>query len=462
MFKSFLSKKERPLRHEEGHDQAHKRPQPLTSDRHLPSAKGAPSTLVADEARLFDPYHPVLKRLIDYVSERVIGREKAIEKMLAAILSGGHVLLEDVPGVGKTSLVRALSDALGLHFQRIQFTPDLLPGDVLGVSMYDQKNGEFVFRPGPVFANVVLADEINRASPKTQSALLEAMEEGRVTVDGQTYKLPQPFLVMATQNPVDYEGTYPLPEAQLDRFMMKLRLGYPDFQEEDAMLIRHAKERQEAHNKTHDSKRARQTNVADHTGSVHDAHDADDAYDAHTNHDVDHIPHVTHDTGNIPHATQDIDNIHRMNGEATEARDRVYGKRQVLASHPMYDTSVRQDEDHLEPEQFQSLQSAVTRVEMEESVRHYLLMLIQATRQDERLMLGASPRASLSLYRAAQALAFIRGRSYVLPDDIRELLPNVLAHRLIVKEEALYAGDTAESILSNLLGTIPVPIDKKR
>lgn len=327
----------------------------------------------------FDAYHPVLKRLIAYVSERVIGREKAVETILAAILAGGHVLLEDVPGVGKTSLVRTLAKALGLHFQRIQFTPDLLPGDVLGVNMYDQKKGEFVFRPGPIFANVVLADEINRASPKTQSALLEAMEEGRVTVDGQTYGLPDPFLVMATQNPVDYEGTYPLPEAQLDRFMMKIRLGYPDFQAEDAMLLRHAEQRQHRHQKAHDTEAA----------------------------------------------------------------------------------SILGDGEGLHPDQLRALQQAVTKIEIEESVRHYLLELIQATRREQRLILGASPRASLSLYRASQALAFIRGRTYVVPDDIRDLLPNVLAHRLIVSDASMYAGETAEHILGTLLDAIPVPLYTK-
>lgn len=347
----------------------------------LSHAQGRPvDAQLHKEKRLFDTYHPVLKLIIAYVSERVIGREKAVEHILAAILAGGHVLLEDVPGVGKTSLVRTLAEALGLRVQRIQFTPDLLPGDVIGVNMYDQKKGEFVFRPGPVFTHIVLADEINRASPKTQSALLEAMEEGRVTVDGQTYALPDPFLVMATQNPVDYEGTYPLPEAQLDRFMMKIRLGYPDFQAEDAMLLRHAEQRQ--------------------------------------------------------HQFQE--------GEEADG-ERVFSEK-----------------ERLHPDALRALQQAVTKIEVEESVRHYLLALIQATRRDERLILGASPRASLSLYRASQALAFIRGRSYVVPDDIRDLLLNVLAHRLVISDASLYADETAERILEHLLETIPVPVDTKR
>ena len=283
--------------------------------------------------------------------------------MLAAILSEGHVLLDDVPGLGKTVLAKSLARSIGCSFRRIQFTPDLLPSDVTGLNIYDQKSGEFVFRPGPLLAQLVLADEINRASPRTQSALLEAMEERQLTVEGETIPMPRPFLVIATQNPVELEGTFPLPEAQLDRFLVRLRMGYPDAAEEDAILQRFER-------------------------------------------------------------AQPLEEL----------------------------------EPVVEAEQIRGLAKAVEGVQVSVPVRGYMIEIIQATRAEPACELGASPRAALALMRASRALAAVRSRDYVLPDDVQEMARAVLPHRLLLTAEARLRSSTAETVLDQLLDRIPVPI----
>lgn len=294
--------------------------------------------------------------VIDNVEHVIVGKRESIELMMVALLCEGHALIEDVPGVGKTMLARALAISIGCSFKRLQCTPDLLPNDVTGVSVYNQKTGEFQFRPGPAFVNVLLADEINRATPRTQSALLEAMGEYQVTVDGTTRQLPRPFLVIATQNPIEYEGTFPLPEAQLDRFLMRIKLGYPSAEEENQILRNLRRE-----------------------------------------HPIDTIEQV------------------------------VDGHRVIDLRSDMWDVTV------------------------DETVREYIIRLIHATRNQYDLALGASPRGSLGLYKASQALAAIRGRDYVMPDDVKYLAPFVVGHRLIVNPESALRGRDAETILENLL-----------
>jgi MoxR-like ATPase len=286
-----------------------------------------------------------------------------LEACVVCLLAGGHLMIEDVPGVGKTVLAKSLARAAGLRFARVQCTSDLLPADVTGVNVWDQRAQTFEFRPGPVFANLVLVDEINRASPKTQSALLECMEEGQVTVDGRTRPLPRPFMVVATQNPVEYEGTFPLPEAQLDRFTLRLALGYPPPDEEAAMLLDLA------------------------------------------------------------------------------ARDPVDD---VEAAGP--------------PAELEAAMAAVTRVHVDPALAGYVVALVGATRADRRLALGASPRAGLSLLRAAKAAALLDGRPYVLPDDVKDLAPMVLAHRLVVAGDARARGAEAEQVVADALDGTPVPL----
>jgi MoxR-like ATPase len=290
------------------------------------------------------------------VEKVIIGKAEAIELVMVALLCDGHILIEDVPGVGKTMLARAMAISLGGQFKRLQCTPDLLPNDVTGVSIYNQQNGAFEFRPGPVFVNILLADEINRATPRTQSALLEAMQEQQVTVDGITHALPRPFLVMATQNPVEYEGTFPLPEAQLDRFLLRLSIGYPAFADEKRLLSHLQRE-------------------------------------------------------------------HPIN-----------------SLEPVADGK-------LLPE----FQKEVWEVHVDETLQDYILRLVSATRKASDLALGASPRASLALFKAAQALAALRGRDHVLPDDIKYLAPVTLTHRLIVTSEAELRGHSAAAIIKDLL-----------
>ncbi len=303
-----------------------------------------------------NPIEEFARPLLENVERVIVGKRSAIELLLAALLCDGHVLIEDVPGVGKTMLARSLAISLGGTFRRLQCTPDLLPNDVTGVSVFNQKTGEFEFRPGPVFVNVLLADELNRATPRTQSALLESMGESQVTVDGITHGLPRPFMVLATQNPIEYEGTFPLPEAQLDRFFMRLRVGYPQADEERQM----------------------------------------------------------------------VHNLRRR--------------------HPI--ESLRQVVDGA---RVTELQAQVWEVHVDDSVQDYVLRLVRATRSHPDLALGASPRGTLALGKAAQALAALRGRDYVLPDDVKSLAAPVLEHRLIVSPESGLRGRTAAWVMGDIL-----------
>ncbi|MCI0780123.1 MAG: MoxR family ATPase [Chloroflexi bacterium] len=304
----------------------------------------------------------IARRIIENVSKVIVGKTTVIEQALATLIARGHVLLEDVPGVGKTMLAKSLSTSIGCSFKRIQFTPDLLPSDVSGISVYNQATGEFQFRPGPIIAEVVLADEINRATPKTQSALLEAMEELQVTVDGVTHHLHHPFIVIATQNPIEYEGTFPLPEAQLDRFLMRIGLGYPDFAEELSII-----EQQE---QTHP--------------------------------------------------------IESLKPVAT-------------------------------PEDVVGLQEASKSVYVDQTVREYIVNLTEATREHRDVALGASPRASLGLFRAARAMALVLDRDYVIPDDINTLASPVMAHRMILSPSARMRGVRSTDVVADILNTVPVP-----
>lgn len=304
----------------------------------------------------------VADRVIKNVEQVIIGKHDEIELAFIALLSRGHMLIEDVPGVGKTMLAKSLAQSLGCTFKRIQFTPDLLPSDVTGVSIYNQKSGEFEYRPGPITANVVLADEINRATPKTQSALLESMEERQVTVDGNTYPLPEPFLVMATQNPIEYEGTFPLPEAQLDRFLIRLSLGYPDKQNEVHIL----------------------------------------------------------ESQHVRHPLEDL--------------------KQVVSVDELLEA-----------------QQAVRGVYVDTLISEYIVNIANISRQDADVYLGASPRGSLGLYRAAQARAAIQRRDFVLPDDIKALASAVLSHRIIVNAAARMRQVSPMDVMMEILARVPVP-----
>lgn len=304
----------------------------------------------------------VCEAILDNVGKVIVGKGKEVELALIALISNGHLLIEDVPGVGKTMLAKSIVKSVGCTFRRIQFTPDLLPSDVTGVSVYNQRTGEFEFRPGPILAQVVLADEINRATPKTQSALLECMEERQVTVDGITYAAPRPFLVMATQNPIEYEGTFPLPEAQIDRFFMRLTLGYPSVEHEIEIL-----ERQQR--------------------------------------------------------------VHPV-----DALEQVVDSAEILAA-----------------------QQAIKEVRVDPLITRYVVSIVDATRKHSEVYLGSSPRGSLALTRAAQGLALMRGRDFVLPDDIKELAESVLAHRIIISPAASLREVTAREVLSEVMDQVPVP-----
>ena len=304
----------------------------------------------------------VAQRIADNVKKVIIGKDQTIEMGLVALMCQGHALIEDVPGVGKTMLARSLARSAGCEFKRIQFTPDLLPTDVTGVSIYNQKTNDFEFKQGPIISQIVLADEINRATPKTQSALLEAMEERQVTVEGITYKVPRPFMVMATQNPIEYEGTFPLPEAQLDRFLIMLTLGYPTTEEELAI---------------------------------------------------------------------------------------IENQRQV---HPIETLqAVASSEEII------NLQEAVKDIYVDELIKEYIVSLVKATRDHSDISLGSSPRGSLALFRGSQALAFLRGRDFVLPDDVKELTVPMISHRIIVSAAARMRGVSGRDVVSDLVDEIPVP-----
>jgi len=303
-------------------------------------------------------------RISDNVARAIVGKDEVIELCLVALLCEGHVLLEDVPGIGKTTLAKALARSLGCTFKRIQFTPDLLPGDVTGIYYFNQKAQEFQFRPGPIMSQVVLADEINRATPRTQSALLEAMQERQVTVDVETMPLPRPFLVLATQNPIELEGTFPLPEAQVDRFLMRVSLGYPSEEDENTILLRYEQE------------------------------------------------------------------------DPLETLEAVAAASDLLA-----------------------MQQQVKNVLVEDSVREYIVHIVRATRAHEAVELGVSPRGTLALYKAAQALAAIRGRQFVLPDDVKYLAAPVLTHRIIISPQTRLRGRRPDEVVMEVVETVPVPVE---
>ena len=298
--------------------------------------------------------------VISEVSKVIVGKKEELTMILASLIAGGHVLLEGVPGVAKTTMAKALADSLSLQFQRIQFTPDLLPSDILGTYVFDQKESDFKLKQGPIFGNIILADEINRASPKTQSALLEAMQERQVTIEGTTLKLPSTFTVLATQNPVEFEGTYPLPEAQVDRFLMRIMIGYPTAEESMQML------------KNFKSQRPKVEPVLDEQGLM-------------------------------------------------------------------------------------KLIETANRVNVDDSVRSYIIQLVQSSRTHQSVKLGGSPRAVISLQSAASAIAVIEKRDYVIPDDVKRVAPHVMAHRLVLKQEAVLDGVTKESVVADLLKSAKTP-----
>ncbi len=294
----------------------------------------------------------------------IVGNPETINLALIAMLCEGHLLLEDVPGTGKTTLAKTIAASLGCSFRRVQFTPDLLPSDLTGIYYFNQKSQEFEFRPGPILAQILLADEINRATPRTQSALLEAMQERQVTVDISTHELPRPFMVMATQNPIELEGTFPLPEAQLDRFLIKLAIGYPDSAGENDILLRFEQ-----------------------------------------------------------------------------------------------DNPLQSLQKVVEQEEILQLQKEVRRINVEDSVRQYIVNICRATRAHEDIALGASPRATMGLYHTCQAHAAIDGRSFVIPDDAKIMSPYVLTHRLVLNPQTRLRGRTSEDVIREVVDTVPVPVD---
>jgi MoxR-like ATPase len=304
------------------------------------------------------------EKVFKEISNAVVGKQEVLENIFAAFLAGGHVLLEDYPGLAKTLIANSFADVLGMSFHRIQFTPDLLPGDITGGYVYDRAEDAFVLRKGPIFANIILADEINRASPRTQSALLEAMQEHQVTIEGVTMQLPEPFIVIATQNPIEYEGTFPLPEAQLDRFLVKLSIGYPTREQEAEILARRRQRREDDF----------------HLAAVSDA-------------------------AQFLQAKQDIENVY-----------------------------------------------------LDVDVESYIVDLIQRTRQNRKIAVGASPRGSLALLKLGRAWAAIYGRDYVLPDDVRRFVEPVLSHRIILDPDLWAMPNAAEGVIEEIVHSTPVPV----
>lgn len=303
-------------------------------------------------------------RVRQNIQRVIVGKEEVIDLCLMAILCEGHILVEDVPGTGKTTLAKAIARSLDCSFRRIQFTPDLLPSDVTGIFFFNQKEQEFEFRPGPILSQIVLADEINRATPRTQSALLEAMQERQVTVDVETMALPRPFLVIATQNPIELEGTFPLPEAQIDRFLVKIAIGYPSNEDENAILLRF------------------------------------------------------------------------QQGNPLDTLKPVTGAKEILA-----------------------MQEKVRQTRVEASVRQYVVDIARATREHEDVDVGVSPRGTMALFHTCQALAAIRGRQYVIPDDAKYLAPFVLTHRIIVNPKTRLRGRTQADVITDIVDTISVPVE---
>jgi MoxR-like ATPase len=303
------------------------------------------------------------QNIIQNISRVIVGKESVIELLIVGMLCEGHVLIDDVPGVGKTMMARSLAITMGGSFKRIQCTPDLLPNDITGVSIFNQATRDFEFKPGPVFVNILLVDEINRATPRTQSALLEAMQEQQVTIDGVTHPLPLPFIVIATQNPVDYEGTFPLPEAQLDRFMMQITMGYPNPDEEKQIL------------------------------------------------------------------------------------------QNLLHDHPIISLSQTAEIDEI-----LKSKADIWQVNIDETLHEYIVALVNATRNHADIILGASPRAALALVKGVQALAAVRGRDHVIPDDVKHLFKPVIAHRLMIKPESALRGRSSSKILDDILNTVPIPL----
>ncbi len=301
------------------------------------------------------------ERVVSEVNKVIVGKAEEIKMIEACLIAGGHVLLEGVPGVAKTMMAKALSSSLNLEFERIQFTPDLLPSDIIGTYIFDQKSSDFKLRKGPIFGNVILADEINRASPKTQSALLEAMQERQVTIEGTTMKLPSPFIVLATQNPIEFEGTYPLPEAQIDRFLMRIEISYPT-RDESIAILKNLKE------------------IA------------------------------------------------------------AWNLKPVLDQRTI-----------------QRFMNRIWEVNVDDSVRSYIMDLVEATRAHVAVRLGGSPRAATSLQTAAAAIALIEGRNYVIPDDVKRVAQHVLPHRVIIKQEAVLDGVTQNAVVDEILKSVKVP-----
>ncbi len=304
-----------------------------------------------------------VQKIIDNVEEVILGKNRVIKLALAAMMAEGHILFEDVPGVGKTILVRSLARSIGCSFKRVQFTPDLLPSDITGVSIYNQKTNEFEFREGPILSQVVLADEINRATPRTQSALLESMAEKQITVEGISRRLSDPFIVMATQNPIEYDGTFPLPEAQLDRFLIRLEIGYPESADEEQIL----------------------------------------------------------ENLQLQHPIENLE-------------------------------SVMTDQEFIE------LQADVKKIHVDQKLRKYIVELVNQSRSHSDLELGASPRGSIALMKMAQAWAVVNERDYIIPDDIKEIAPAVLAHRLIIKSKSRLRGADKKKIIREIVKRTEVPI----